>query len=79
MDIQNLVKTYKERTDKYFLRSKQILAAEGMNPLVKYQIFARRDIESLVGVDDAVDFVRQASGNNVKICSLQLCPIFKSH
>lgn len=63
--------SYQEYTDKYFLRGKQILQIEGINPIVRYQTFARKDIESLVGVDESVDFIKGTLGNKVKISALR--------
>ncbi len=56
---EGLESTYRDYTDKYFLRSKQILEAENINPVVRYQVFARQDIKSLVGVNKAVDFIKR--------------------
>jgi len=58
-----LSEDYEKRTDKYFLRSKKILKEEGINPIVRYQVFARRDVESLAGIDEAVDFIRKVRDN----------------
>ncbi len=66
-----LVREYKEYTDKYFLRSKQILQAEGINPVVRYQIFARQDIPKLQGVNETVDFVRDITGDKTRIYALR--------
>ena len=62
---------YKEYTDKYFLRGKHILGEEGINPIVRYQVFARKDISSLKGIDEAVAFIRDVAGDKVKIYSLK--------
>jgi nicotinate phosphoribosyltransferase len=66
-----LVKNYREYTDKYFLRSKDILNAEGINPIVRYQVFARKDAPELKGVNEAVEFIRGVVGDRVKIYSLK--------
>ena len=68
---QEFVEKYRRYTDKYFLRSKQILEAEKINPVVRYQVFARKDIPKLQGVDEAVDFVRGVAGDRVKIYALR--------
>lgn len=68
---QEIVEDYPVYTDKYFLRSKQILQAEEINPVVRYQVFARQDIPELQGVDEAVNFIREASDNKAKIYSLK--------
>ncbi|MFH1585890.1 MAG: hypothetical protein ABIB79_03925 [archaeon] len=62
---------YEQYTDKYFLRSKQILKEKGINPIVRYQVFARRDIDVLKGVDEAVDFIKDVAGEKVKIYVLR--------
>ena len=62
---------YREYTDKYFLRSKDILETEGINPLVRYQVFARQNIPELQGVDETVDFVKNVVGNRAKIYALK--------
>ncbi len=68
----NITQTnYEEYTDKYFLRSKKILQAEGINPIVRYQVFARKDLDHIAGINEAVDFIRRVSGNKVKIYSLR--------
>ena len=53
------MKDYKQHTDKYFLRSKHILEKENINPLVRYQVFARKDITSISGINDAVKFIKE--------------------
>ena len=62
---------YEHYTDKYFLRTKQILENEGINPTVRYQIFARKDIEHLVGINESIDFIRDQVGDKIKIYSLK--------
>jgi nicotinate phosphoribosyltransferase len=53
------MKDYQQHTDKYFLRSKLILQKENINPLVRYQVFVRKDIDCLMGIDKAVAFVKE--------------------
>ena len=62
---------YRPYTDKYFLRSKQILEAERINPIVRYQVFARKDISKLKGVDEAVDFIKGVAGDKARIYTLR--------
>ncbi len=71
--IQNkrLIKDYQQYTDKYFLRSKQIFEAENINPIVRYQVFAREDIKELKGINEAVDFIKGVVGDKVKIYTLR--------
>ena len=44
-------------TDTYFLRSKRILEAEGLDPLVRYQFFIRKGPGTLAGMDETVRFL----------------------
>ena len=53
------MKDYKQHTDKYFLRSKLILEKENINPLVRYQVFVRKDIDCMQGLDKAVAFIKE--------------------
>jgi nicotinate phosphoribosyltransferase len=66
-----LVEEYKSYTDKYFLRSKEILEKEKINPLVRYQVFARKDTPELKGINEAVNFIRDIVGDKVRIYSLK--------
>lgn len=56
-------------TDKYFLRSREILKAEDINPIVRYQVFARQDL-TLEGVDEAVEFLGQV-GRDIRVYGLR--------
>ncbi len=67
---QSIFQEYRDYTDKYFLRTKAILEAEGINPLVRYQIFARKGGE-VKGVDAAVEFVKEIADNKVKVYALK--------
>jgi nicotinate phosphoribosyltransferase len=69
--IENLADNYRKYTDKYFLRSKDILKEEKINPLVRYQVFARHDSTELKGIDEAVDFIRGVAGDKVRIYSMK--------
>lgn len=60
-----------EYTDKYFLRSKEILEAENINPIVRYQVFARRDVAELEGVDEAAVFIKNSVGDRGKVYALR--------
>ncbi len=71
MPNQELVKNYRAYTDKYFLRSKQILKVENINPTIRYQIFARKDMDYLEGLSETVGFVKSVVGDKVKIYSLK--------
>jgi nicotinate phosphoribosyltransferase len=64
------MKDYQEHTDKYFLRSKLILEKEKINPLVRYQVFVRKDIDYLKGVNKAVEFIKEHAPD-AKVYSLK--------
>jgi len=57
MNNLDLIERYKEHTDKYFLRAKKILQKKNINPIVRYQVFAREDRDKLIGIKEAVDFI----------------------
>jgi|SRR3989338_5120359 len=57
-------------TDKYFLRSRQILEAEGINPIVRYQVFARKE-GTVKGVDESIDFIREMVGDKAAVYALR--------
>lgn len=70
MKEKNLNENYEKYTDKYFLRARQILESEGINPKVRYQIFAR--IPGIVkGMSDAVNFIKSMTGDRAKIYALR--------
>lgn len=62
---------YQEYTDKYFLRSKEILQCDLINPYVRYQVFARENINPLKGIREATEFIKDVAGNKAKICALK--------
>jgi len=55
-----LPKNHKPYTDKYFLRTNEILKAEGLNPKVSMKIFAR-GVGKISGLDDAVEVLSKFS------------------
>ena len=55
---------YKDLTDKYFLRSKEILEKEKINPEVKYQVFCRKTTE-MPDIEDAIHFLLKKSGHDI--------------
>lgn len=65
------VENYRGYTDKYFLRSKEILKKENINPLVRYQVFSRKNIYELEGINEAVSFIKGVAGDKVKVYSMQ--------
>ncbi|MDO8622763.1 MAG: nicotinate phosphoribosyltransferase [archaeon] len=66
----SITRDYLYFTDKYFPRTRQILEAEGINPLVRYQAFVRKP-GVVNGVDEAVDFIKNVSGDKVKVYALR--------
>jgi len=65
--IDYLIENYEKYTDVYFLRSKHILQREKINPLVRYQIFARKDTPNLKGVNEVINFLGGVVGNKIKV------------
>lgn len=65
-----LPQEYEAHTDKYFLRSKEILEKENINPIVRYQVFARTN-GIVRGVNEAVDFIYQTVGAKAKVYALR--------
>jgi len=61
MEIKKkLPKDHKPYTDKYFIRAKQILEAEGINPIAGMRVFARGKGE-VKGLDNAVEAITHFS------------------
>jgi len=54
MQTKNKMQKY---TDKYFLRSNEILKAEGINPWVNMQVFVRKGPGKIGGIEEAVDLI----------------------
>jgi nicotinate phosphoribosyltransferase len=60
--------------DKYFLRSKQVLQAEGINPWVKAQAFIRKGPGKAYGIDEALAILEKYSDltkHNGKVYALK--------
>ncbi len=57
-------------TDKYFLRSKEILEKAEINPIVRYQVFARRG-GVVKGINEAADFIREITEDKATIYALK--------
>ena len=71
------MKRHEEYTDKYFLRTKNILEKEGINPRVRYQVFART--EGIVkGMDEALDFVKSKISPETRVYALREGEYFTS-
>ena len=50
----NLPSDYRPYIDKYFLRAKEILQKENLNPMVKVQVFIRKGEVRAYGIDEAI-------------------------
>ncbi len=50
----NLPNDYKPYIDKYFLRAKEVLQGENLNPRVKAQVFVRKGNCNLYGINEAI-------------------------
>jgi len=68
----NLPKDYHPYIDKYFLRAKTILEKDGLNPVVKYQVFIRRGNCKVYGIDEAIAIItKYCKDKDLKIWSLK--------
>ncbi|KKL69497.1 hypothetical protein LCGC14_2114280, partial [marine sediment metagenome] len=69
----NLPKDHKPYIDKYFLRAKEILQKDGLNPVVKAQVFIRKGTCRVYGINEAIAILNKYNPNpkNMTICSLQ--------
>ena len=66
-----LPEDHKPYIDKYFLRSREILEKEGLNPRVKYQVFIQRGSGIACGIDEAIAIIRKyASDSEIEISAL---------
>ncbi len=54
-----LPEDHKPYTDKYFLRTNQILEADGLDPLVRAQIFIRKGPGELFGMDEVLTMLKK--------------------
>jgi len=64
------IQDHKEYTDKYFLRTKKILESEGINPRVRYQVFARTN-GIVTGMNEALEFLGQNISSETKVYALR--------
>ncbi|RLE42385.1 nicotinate phosphoribosyltransferase [Candidatus Woesearchaeota archaeon] len=58
---EELPESHRAYTDKYFIRSREILAKDGYNPWIRYQVFIRGGPMQLRGVNEAVAIVDKYS------------------
>lgn len=68
--LSEITRNYLEYTDKYFSRTRQILEAKGINPIVRYQVFARKG-GIVNGLNNAVDFVKAVAGDKARVYALR--------
>ena len=57
-------------TDKYFIRSKKILAEENINPVVVMQVFIRDGPGKIYGIDEAIQIIKRYAKGNVSVYGL---------
>jgi len=67
----NLPKDYRPYIDKYFLRAKEILIQDYLNPIVKYQVFIRKGDCKVYGIDEAITILTKYSEKINKIYALK--------
>jgi nicotinate phosphoribosyltransferase len=58
---RKLPEQHEPYADKYFLRTREILAAENINPWVRAQVFIRKGPGIVGGIDEAIDILRTYS------------------
>ena len=58
-------------TDKYFIRSVEILQKEDLNPYVRAQIFLRKGPGKICGIKESVSLIKKIYGSKVQVFSLQ--------
>ncbi len=63
----NLPERHEPFTDKYFLRSREILEKEGVNPRVKYRLFIQKGSGIVCGIDEAIAITRKYAKSPEKI------------
>ena len=57
--VERLPEDHKPYTDKYFLRTREILEKEGLNPWVRAQVFIRKGPGEVYGIDDALAILKK--------------------
>lgn len=67
----NLPKDYSPYIDKYFLRAKEILIQDYLNPVVKYQVFIRKGNCKVYGINEAIAILTKYSKKINKIYALK--------
>lgn len=62
----NLPETHQPYTDKYFLRTREVLEAEGINPWVRAQVMIRKGHGRVYGIDEALAVLEKYSSLSEK-------------
>ncbi len=57
----NLPEDHKPYTDKYFIRTKEILEKDNLNPWVKIQVFIRKGPGKIYGIEEAIAIIEKYS------------------
>lgn len=71
MKKSKLPNDYRPYIDKYFLRAKEILIADNLNPIVKYQVFIREGHCGVFGINEAIELIKKyCSSKYLEIYSL---------
>ena len=74
----NLPLDHKPYIDKYFLRAKEVLQKENLNPTVKAQVFIRKGNCKVFGINETIAILmKYANTNNLKINTLKEGDIFQ--
>lgn len=53
---------YETYADKYFLRSREVLAAEGINPFVRAQVMIRKGPGKVAGINETLEILKKYGG-----------------
>lgn len=70
--MYNFPPSHKPYTDKYFLRTNEILKADNLNPIVLMQIFIRKGEVPVYGIDEAIESIKKyAESSNLKIWAVK--------
>lgn len=68
----SLPKDYKQYTDKYFLRAREVLMKDEKNPTATAQVFIRKGDAKIYGLAEAIDFItKNVQHGSLKIHALQ--------
>ena len=72
MSKYNLPVNYTPYIDKYFLRAKEVLIKDNLNPIVKAQVFMRNGNCKIYGIDETLAiFTKYANASKLKVYALK--------